>query len=72
MVNGRQEMRRRIGSREGMFNTAGRVLIMLLIAGAKRERLDTDPLTAEEIEKIVLQLFKIEPSVVSQLKKILN
>jgi tripartite-type tricarboxylate transporter receptor subunit TctC len=42
------------------------------IADAKRSRLDTDPLTGEEIEKIVLQLFKIEPDMVSQLKEILK
>jgi len=42
------------------------------IADAKRSRLDTDPLTGEEIEKIVLQLFKIEPGMVSQLKEILK
>ena len=30
------------------------------IADAKKSRLDTDPLTGEEIEKIVVQLFKIE------------
>jgi hypothetical protein len=41
-------------------------------ADAKRSRLDTDPLTGEEIEKIVLQLFKIEPAVVGQLKEILK
>ena len=42
------------------------------IADAKRSRLDTDPLTGEEIEKIVLQLFKIEPAMVRQLKEILK
>jgi tripartite-type tricarboxylate transporter receptor subunit TctC len=42
------------------------------IADAKRSRLDTDPLTGEEIEKIVLQLFEIEPGMVSQLKEILK
>ena len=41
-------------------------------ADAKRSRLDTDPLSGEEIEKIVLQLFKIEPTVVAQLKEILK
>ena len=41
-------------------------------ADAKKSRLDTDPLTGEEIEKIVSQLFKIEPTVVSQLKEILK
>ena len=42
------------------------------IADAKKSRLDTDPLTGEEIEKIVLQLFKMDPSLVNQLKEILK
>ena len=42
------------------------------LADAKKSRLDTDPLSGEEIEKIVTQLFKIDPSVVSQLKEILK
>ena len=42
------------------------------IADAKKSRLDTDPLTGEEIEKIVGQLFKMNASLVSQLKEILN
>jgi tripartite-type tricarboxylate transporter receptor subunit TctC len=42
------------------------------LADAKKSRLDTDPLTGEEIEKIVAQLFKIEPSLVNQLKEIFN
>jgi tripartite-type tricarboxylate transporter receptor subunit TctC len=41
-------------------------------ADAKKSRLDTDPLTGEEIEKIVSQLFKMEPKLVSQLKEILK
>ncbi|HMF49721.1 MAG TPA: tripartite tricarboxylate transporter substrate-binding protein [Candidatus Saccharimonadales bacterium] len=41
-------------------------------ADAKKSRLDTDPLTGEEVEKIVLQLFKMEPTLVNQLKDILN
>ena len=41
-------------------------------ADAKKSRLDTDPLTGEEIEKIVTQLFKMEPNLVSQLKEILK
>jgi len=42
------------------------------IADAKRSRLDTDPLTGEEIEKIVLQLFKIDAALVNQLAEILK
>ena len=41
-------------------------------ADAKKSRLDTDPLTGEEIEKIVLQLFKMDAILVSQLKEILK
>jgi hypothetical protein len=41
-------------------------------ADAKKSRLDTEPLTGEDIEKIVAQLFKIEPAVVNQLKEILK
>ena len=42
------------------------------VADAKKSRLDTDPLTGEEIDKIVAQLFKMSPSLVNQLKEILN
>jgi tripartite-type tricarboxylate transporter receptor subunit TctC len=42
------------------------------IADAKKSRLDTDPLTGEEIEKIVLQLFKMDATLVNQLKEILK
>jgi hypothetical protein len=42
------------------------------MADAKKSRLDTDPLTGEEIEKIVLQLFKMDATLVSQLKEILK
>jgi tripartite-type tricarboxylate transporter receptor subunit TctC len=42
------------------------------LADAKKSRLDTDPLTGEEIERIVAQLFKIDPAVVTQLKEILK
>ena len=42
------------------------------IADAKKSRLDTDPLTGEEVEKIVRQLFKMNASLVNQLKEILN
>jgi len=42
------------------------------IADAKKSRLDTDPLTGEEIEKIVLQLFKMDAALVDQLKEILK
>jgi tripartite-type tricarboxylate transporter receptor subunit TctC len=42
------------------------------LADAKKSRLDIEPLTGEEIEKIVNQLFKIDPAVVNQLKDILN
>jgi len=42
------------------------------IADAKKSRLDTDPLTGEEIDKIVLQLFKMDAALVDQLKEILK
>jgi hypothetical protein len=42
------------------------------IADAKKSRLDIDPLTGEEIEKIVDQLFRIDPAIVNQLKEILQ
>jgi tripartite-type tricarboxylate transporter receptor subunit TctC len=42
------------------------------LADTKKSRLDTQPLTGEEVEKIVAQLFKIEPAVVNQLKEILK
>jgi len=42
------------------------------LADAKKSRLDTDPLTGEEIEKIVAQLFKMDASLVKQLKEILK
>ena len=42
------------------------------LADAKKSRLDTDPLTGEEIDKIVAQLFKMDPSLVNQLKEILK
>ena len=42
------------------------------LADAKKSRLDTDPLTGEEIEKIVAQLFKMDASLINQLKEILK
>jgi tripartite-type tricarboxylate transporter receptor subunit TctC len=42
------------------------------LADAKKSRLDTDPLTGEEIEKIVAQLFKMDTALVKQLKEILQ
>jgi tripartite-type tricarboxylate transporter receptor subunit TctC len=42
------------------------------LADAKKSRLDTQPLTGEEVEKIVGQLFNIDAKVVSQLKEILK
>jgi tripartite-type tricarboxylate transporter receptor subunit TctC len=42
------------------------------IADAKKSRLDTDPLTGEQIEKIVAQLFKMDAALIKQLKDILS
>ena len=41
-------------------------------ADAKKSKLDTDPLTGDEVEKIVASLFKMEPGLVNQLKEILK
>ncbi len=38
------------------------------LADAKKSRLDTDPLTGEEVEKIVAALFQMDKSLVNQLK----
>jgi tripartite-type tricarboxylate transporter receptor subunit TctC len=42
------------------------------LADAKKSQLDTNPLTGEEVEKIVAGLFKIEAGLVNQLKEILK
>ncbi len=42
------------------------------LADAKKSRLDTDPLTGEDIEKIVNQLFKIEPAMIDQIRELLK
>jgi tripartite-type tricarboxylate transporter receptor subunit TctC len=42
------------------------------IADAQKSKLDTDPLSGDEIEKIVASLFKMEPGLVNQLKEILK
>jgi tripartite-type tricarboxylate transporter receptor subunit TctC len=42
------------------------------IADAKKSKLDTDPLTGEEVEKIVATLFKMDSGLVNQLKEILK
>ncbi|MGE5304369.1 MAG: Bug family tripartite tricarboxylate transporter substrate binding protein [Alphaproteobacteria bacterium] len=41
-------------------------------ADAQKSKLDTDPLTGEEIEKIIASLFKMDPGLVNQLKEILK
>jgi tripartite-type tricarboxylate transporter receptor subunit TctC len=41
-------------------------------ADAQKSKLDTDPLTGEEIDKIVAALFKMERGLVNQLKDILK
>lgn len=35
-------------------------------------KLDIDPLTGEELERIVAGLYKISPSVLAKLKEVLN
>jgi tripartite-type tricarboxylate transporter receptor subunit TctC len=42
------------------------------VADAKKSKLDTDPLTGEEVEIIVANLFKMDPRLVNQLKEILK
>lgn len=42
------------------------------MADAKKSQLDTNPLSAENVEKTVAGLFKIEPALVNQLKEILK
>jgi len=42
------------------------------LADAKKSRLDTDPLTGEDIEKIVNQLFKIDPAMIEQIRELLK
>lgn len=42
------------------------------MADAKKSKLDTDPLTGEEIEKIVANLFKMDTGLVNQLKETLK
>ena len=42
------------------------------VADAKKSKLDTDPLTGEEVEIIVANLFKMDPHLVNQLKEILK
>lgn len=42
------------------------------LADAKKTKLDIEPLTGEETEKIVQGLFKLEPALVARLKEILK
>jgi tripartite-type tricarboxylate transporter receptor subunit TctC len=42
------------------------------VADAKKSQLDTDPLSGEQVEKIVAGLFKLEAGLVGQLKEILK
>ena len=41
------------------------------IADAKKSRLNVDPIPAEEIEKDILGLFKLDPGLVAKLKDVL-
>lgn len=42
------------------------------LADAKKSRLDIDPLTGEELERTVAELFKLDPMVVAKLKGVLK
>lgn len=43
-----------------------------LLADAKKAKLDIEPVSGEEMESMVAQLFALQPSVVSKLKEILS
>ena len=40
------------------------------LAETEKAKMDIDPANAEELEKIIAQLFKADPAVVAKLKKI--
>jgi hypothetical protein len=42
------------------------------LAEAVKSKLDVDPLTGEEVEKIVAGLFKLEPALVAKMAEILK
>ena len=42
------------------------------LAEAQKGKLDLEPLSGEEVEKLVSGFFKVEPSLVSKLKEILK
>ena len=42
------------------------------LADAKRAKLDLNPMTGEEVEKIVARNFKLDPAIVAKLKTLLN
>ena len=42
------------------------------LAGAIKSRLDVDPLSGEEVEKIVAGLFTLEPALVAKMGEILK
>lgn len=42
------------------------------LAEAQKSKLDIEPITGEEAERIVRSLFKLEPAIVSRLKEILG
>jgi len=43
-----------------------------LLGETKKAKLDIEPVTGEELEKTVENLFKLNPSLVSKLKEILT
>lgn len=42
------------------------------LADAKQSRLGIDPVSGEELERIVSQLFKLSPAIVAKLKEVLK
>jgi hypothetical protein len=43
-----------------------------LLADAKKARLDIEPVSGQEMEKMVAALFKLNPGLIAKLKEILG
>jgi hypothetical protein len=59
-----------------LFTAQGRFLETLkdpgFLADAQKAKLDIEPITGEEMEKMVSKLFTLSPSIVVKLKEILG
>jgi hypothetical protein len=42
------------------------------LADAKKANLDVEPITGQEMERIINGIFKLDPALVAKLKSILN